>query len=105
MLTNELRTSCDTIGDDLGLTRKEITARALRAGGAMALLRAKVDTTEIRLMGRWKSWAMLQYLHRSALTTTDFAERMLTGGTFTISRHAKLPLPNDALSFLAPVLG
>jgi len=90
-LTTMLRSSCKTIGAALGITCKEISARALRAGGAMALLRAKVDDSTIRMMGRWKSWAMLRYLHRSATDTTTFARRMIPGGTFTIARHATLP--------------
>jgi hypothetical protein len=57
----------------------------------MALLRAKIDSSMIRLMGRWKSWAMLVYLHRSAADTSSYAQKMLAGGTYTISRHATLP--------------
>ena len=65
------------MGAPLGLHPSDISARALRAGGAMALFRAKVDPSEIKLMGHWKSDAMLIYLHRSALNTLDFASRML----------------------------
>jgi len=101
-LTNVLRTSCKAIGKQLGIYHKDISARALRAGGAMALLRANVDPTLIRLQGRWKSWAMLQYLHRSATNTTDFAERMIIGGTFIISKHATLP--DDVASTISPAL-
>jgi len=97
-LTNALRHSCKFIGKKLGISAKDISARALRAGGAMALLRSKIDPTLIRLMGRWKSWAMLQYLHRSAANTSNFAELMLTGGNFTISTHAVLP--TDVLPLL-----
>lgn len=94
-LTNMLRSCCKVIGKSLGINCKEISARALRAGGAMALLRAKIDDSTIRLMGRWKSWAMLQYLHRSAMDTTSFARRMIPGGTYTIARHATLPSDVD----------
>lgn len=91
-LTVALRASCKHIGPSLGLTSSDISARALRAGGAMALLRAGVDPMIIRLMGRWKSDIMIRYLHRSTLDTTDLSSRMLTGGTFVIPQHQHLPL-------------
>ena len=90
-ITNALRHSCKCIGKRLGITSSEISARALRAGGAMALLRAKVDPVLIRLQGRWKSWTMIRYLHRSATDTSDFATRMLEGGNYVISTHATIP--------------
>ena len=57
----------------------------------MALLGAKVDPTEIRVVGRWRSWAMIRYLHRTALDTSDYATRMLQAGQFTIQEHSILP--------------
>jgi len=64
----------------------------------MALLRANVDSTIIRLLGRWRSWAMLHYLHRSATNTSSYASTMLFHGEFSISTHAKFPLPDDVIS-------
>jgi hypothetical protein len=90
-LTNHLRLSCKAVGNELGLCWRDISARALRAGGAMALVRARIDSSLIRMMGRWKSWAMLEYLHRSATDTTSYAELMLDGGRYAISRHCILP--------------
>lgn len=90
-LTGTLRNSCRQIGNQLGITCKEISAQALRAGGAMALLRAKIDSSIVRMMGRWKSWAMLCYLHRSANNSMPYAQLMLNGGHYTIARHATLP--------------
>ena len=91
ILTATLRASCKSIGSSLGIRPLDISARALRAGGAMALLRANVDPVTIRMIGRWKSWTMIRYLHRSATSTTSFAEQMLTGGNFSIAQHATLP--------------
>lgn len=99
-ITRALRASCKVLGTELGITYNEISARALRAGGAMALLRARVDPTIIRMRGRWKSWTMIQYLHRSAMDTSSFATRMLEGGNFVISKHATLP--DDISSILDP---
>ena len=90
-ITAALRQSCKIIGPDLGISPKDISARALRAGGAMALLRSGIDDTLIRLQGRWKSWAMLEYLHRSATDTSEYAQLMVQGGTYVISRHETIP--------------
>jgi len=100
-LTAALRSSCYAIGNSLGLRPRDISARALRAGGAMALLRADVDPLIIRMVGRWKSWAMIRYLHRTATATHDFAARMLTSGNFTITTHPTLPA--DAVNLIAPL--
>jgi hypothetical protein len=99
-LTLALRSSCRLIGASLGITPSDISARALRAGGAMALLRADVDPMVVQLMGRWKSDVMIQYLHRSALDTSDLSSRMLTGGNFVIPQHQQLPA--DVALLLGP---
>jgi len=57
----------------------------------MALLRAKVDNSTIRMMGQWKSWATLQYLHQSATNTMSYAKCMIAGGTYVIKHHATFP--------------
>lgn len=98
MITNALRESCKVLGPSLGIKSTEISARALRAAGAMALLRARVDPSIIRLVGRWKSWTMLRYLHRSATETTEYAQRMLDSATYVLSTHATLP--DDAVSLI-----
>jgi hypothetical protein len=72
-VTDILRSSCKQIGASLGIKPEDISARALRAGGMMALVHAGIDPYLIRLYGRWKSWAMLEYLRRSATDTSDFA--------------------------------
>ena len=41
-----------------------VPARALQVGGAMALFTAGIDPVNIRLQGQWKSWAMMEYLHK-----------------------------------------
>lgn len=100
-LTNMLRQSCSVLGPTLGLKSSDISARALPAGGAMALLRSRVDPTVIRMVGRWKSWAMIRYLHKSATETNDLAARMVIGGNYSLTTHAFLP--QDAVYLLASV--
>jgi hypothetical protein len=65
-ITAALRAATVDIGDSLGLKPGDISARALRAGGAMALLLGKVDYATIQLIGRWRSDQILRYLHVSA---------------------------------------
>jgi hypothetical protein len=65
-ITAALRASTTVLGASLGLQPGDISARALRAGGAMALLLGKVDYTTIQLIGRWRSDQILRYLHVSA---------------------------------------
>ena len=64
----------------------------------MALLRAGIDPVDIRLQGRWKSWAMMEYLHKDAVDTTPFAQAMLNNGSYSIAAHAALP--KDTLDWL-----
>lgn len=57
----------------------------------MSMIRAGIDPLEARLMGRWKSWAMLEYLRQSSLETQAYAQQMLAAGAFTIPQHQTLP--------------
>ena len=67
----------------------------------MALLRAGVDPLAIRMVGRWKSWAMMRYLHRTATSTNDFAAQMLASGHFAITTHPTPPA--DTATIVAPL--
>ena len=76
-ISHHLRTAVQSLGTDLGFLPTDVSARSLRAGGAMALLVSKVDTDIIQLLGRWRSDAMFRYLHLQAEPITkDFARRM-----------------------------
>jgi hypothetical protein len=62
-----LRTGLQAVSPNtLGIQPHEIDARSLRAGGATALLCANIAQNTIQLLGRWKSDAMIRYLHVSA---------------------------------------
>jgi hypothetical protein len=65
-ITAALRASTTDIGHTLGLQPSDISVRAIRAGGAMALLLGNVDYATIQLIGRWRSDQILRYLHVSA---------------------------------------
>jgi hypothetical protein len=68
---------------NLPITESEIDARSLRASGATAMLCAGVDHTKIMLFGRWRSDAMIQYLHiQFDPVVRKFARKMLDEGDF-----------------------
>ena len=62
-VTADLRVAIAPQGPTVGFLQKNISARALLARGAMALLCAQVDTFLIQLLGRWRCDIMLSYLH------------------------------------------
>ena len=88
MLTSHLRRSASILFPSLGFDPKEVSARSLRAGGAMALLCADVDANVIKLLGRWRSDEMLRYLHlQSYPKMRNMAVLMSSGGRFTNTFH------------------
>jgi hypothetical protein len=73
----------------------EISARSLRAGGAMALLCGKVNVDLIQILGGWHSDAMIRYLHMKAQPVTqNFAATMYNHGTYEFLPDEKVPI-ND----------
>ena len=93
-ITSVLRAAVTALGPaTLGFQARHISARALRAAGAMALLCANVDTDVIRLLGRWRSNEMLRYLHLQAEPIMrNFAQDMLSGGAFVLLPNADVPI-------------
>lgn len=51
----------------------DVSIGALRATAATALLNAQVDTTLIKLVGRWRSDEVMRYFHTQAHTTDPLA--------------------------------
>ena len=92
-ITAALRAAVTFIGPHIvGLTSSDITAKSLRASGAMALLVSKVDTDLIRLLGRWRSDEMLRYLHLQAEPIMHrFARLMVTHGDYHLLPNSKVP--------------
>jgi len=90
-ITSLLRLSVAVLGPLYGFRPNDVSARSLRAAGAMALLCADVDSDRIRLLGRWQSDQMFRYLHVQAEPLMrDFSSRMLQGGNYAL-------LPNRAV--------
>lgn len=67
-----------------GILASKIQARSLRAGGATALLCGKIDKDTIKLLGRWKSDAVDNYLRKNVISTeTTYASTMVSSGHYT----------------------
>lgn len=90
-ITKTLRDVVDLLGSDLGFLSSEVSARSLRAAGAMALLVAKVDTNIIQILGRWRSDEMFRYLHLTAEPIMkQFAAKMLNAD-YTLAPSQLVP--------------
>lgn len=101
-ITKQLKLSAAVIGPSLGIRPKDVSARALRNGGCVALIRAGVDPFLAKLIGRWKSWAMVEYLQAASLDTTPYAQKMLQAGSYVIPSHQTLP--QDVFTLVKPYI-
>ena len=91
LITKVLRETVTYLGADLGFLASEVSARSLRAAGAMALLVAKVDTNIIQILGRWRSDEMFRYLHLTAEPIMkQFASKMLNAD-YTLAPSQLVP--------------
>lgn len=98
-ITSALRRAAERLYHTTGIPPNEISSRGLRAGGAMALLCAKVDPTIPRLVGRWRSDEMFRYLHPQAYPLMHtFAQQMMDHGNFSFIPGTTVP------SIAAPIL-
>ena len=67
-------------------TLADVSVRSTRAGGAMALLCAGVDSDRLRMIGRWRSDEMFRYLHVQAQPIMNgLAAAMIRGGDFRLT--------------------
>jgi hypothetical protein len=82
----------------LNYDSRDVTARSLRHGGAMALLLGGTDTDTVKLVGRWRSEAIFRYLHSQALPLIDpLATTMLRHGAFTLMPGGLTPAAAERL--------
>ena len=84
-----------------------VSAGCLRSTGAMALLCGGVDSSRIRLLGRWKIWTMLRYLHlQSRAAMCGLSAAMLQGGKIDMpppgSPPSIFPEPPDVPACITP---
>ena len=98
-ITNALRHAATAVQDVTGIDPSLVSARSLRPGGATALLCAGIDSDSVRLLGRWKSDAMLRYLRiQAAAHANNFAQKMLDHGAYTFhgTSYKDAGLPEQA---------
>ena len=80
-------------GNHLGFTHHDVSARSLRAAGAMALLYLSVYHNIISLIGRWRSNKMMRYLHvQSEPIMRNFFKLMISYGNYNLLPHTDVPL-------------
>ena len=95
-VTDKLRFAATANLHLTGIKATDISARSLRAGGAMALLCGKVDFDLIKLLGRWHSDAMIRYLHMQAQPIMkQFAKAMFNHGQYDFLPTETVPLRDD----------
>jgi len=89
MITSLLRAAALSIPGHAGVDSSNITARSLRASGAMVLLLDGMDPDKIRIVGRCKSDAMFRYLHAHALPLIQENSRIMfhSGHYSLVTRH------------------
>ena len=93
-ITAHLKTTVKLFaGTPLGFTHHDVSARSLRATGAMALLCSGVDRDIISLIGRWRSDEMMRYLHVQAEPIMrNFSKVMISHGNYNLLPHTDVPL-------------
>ena len=80
----KLRAAAASVGKEtLGVDPDEIGCRSLRSGAAMAMKLAGVSEYTIRIIGRWKSMAFLEYIRKQvAEFSINISDRLLDHADF-----------------------
>ena len=93
LCVRETLTATSAEGHTFDILPRQVEARSLRAGGATALLAAGVDDNHIQLIGRWKSDAMIRYLHIHADPRVHtYAKKMCSGGHCSFRPGLTVPM-------------
>ena len=81
------------LGTKNGIDPKEYTARSLQAGGAMALLLDGYNNLFVKLIGRWHSDSLMEYLCQAALPIyKQLSLKMFTNGGHNFSANTFVPV-------------
>ena len=78
-IKNALKSTVDTMqAFNLGFSGDDVGTHSIHAGGAMAMVLAKVDTYVIKLQGRWKSDAFMKYIRKQVQQfSSDISDKMI----------------------------
>ena len=80
-------------GTHLGFMHHDVSARSIRAAGAMAPLCSGVDHDTISSIGRWRSDEMVGYLHVQAEPIMrNCSKLMISHGNYNLLPHTDVPL-------------
>jgi len=102
MMTRALRTAAAAVHGLTGIDPKKVEARSLRSGGATAMLCARIDPLLVKLVGRWRSDAMLLYLRTMAPETTrDVANAIYDKGYFHFPVSFDLSTESESMDDLS----
>ena len=106
-ITKALKSAACKHGAEFGIGPDDVSADCLRSTGAMALLCGGVDSSRIRLLGRWQSWTMLRYLRlQSRAAMRGLSTAILQGGKIDMlppgSLSSIFPEPPDVPACITP---
>ena len=80
-------------GTHLRFMHDAVSARSLRAAGAMALLCSGVDHDITKLIGCWRSDEIMRYLHVQAEPIMkNFSKLMISHGSYNLLTQTDVPL-------------
>ena len=84
-MIDKLRENASKVGEEeLGFGSHEIGTHSIRSGGAMAMYLAKLNESQIQIIGRWKSNAFMRYIRKQVEQfTSGVTARMLSAENFT----------------------
>ncbi|VEU39857.1 unnamed protein product, partial [Pseudo-nitzschia multistriata] len=92
MITTTMRWHAAILQHTTGIAPASLSARSLRAGGAMALLQGQCDSNVIKLLARWHSDAMMRYLHQQSVPLfRNLASLMFNNGTYSFLPEESVP--------------
>ena len=92
-ITKQLRAAATIHFNTTGIKAEEISARSLRAGGAMAMLMGDIDFDVIEMIGRWHGDSMMRYLHLQAQPVKkQMAKTMFNNGQYSFLPTDTVPM-------------
>ena len=84
-ITKDLRETVAIAVSQVGFDPENVSAHSMRVGVVLALLLARVNMDTIRLVGRWRSNIMLQYLQTTVQTfASGMTARMVQHGGYAL---------------------
>ena len=106
-ITKALKSAARVHGAEFGIGPDDFSAGCLRSTGAMALFCGGVDSSRIRLLGRWQSWTMLRYLPlQSQAAMCGLFAAMFQRGKIDMLPPGSLPSvfpePPDVPAYITP---